>query len=146
VLAKGAALVTEVAVFAAATFAALALLDPVFGLDLPFGRLAAAVSAVGVLALLHGWLALAVGALTPSRALALGVPAAVAAGAFLVAGLHDLAGWLDPFRFVSSFWWIGQAPLERGVDAGHLLVVAAGAVVALAAAAALIERRDLKTP
>jgi ABC-2 type transport system permease protein len=146
VLAKGAAVGVEVVLFAAAVFAALSLLDPIFGVGLSTTRLAAAMVGIGVLALLHGWLALAVAALTPSRALATGVPAALAAAAYLVAGLHDLAGWLDPLRFVSSFWWIGRAPLQQGVSAVHLLVVVAVAAATLAAAAYFFERRDLKTP
>jgi ABC-2 type transport system permease protein len=146
VLAKGAAVGAEVVLFAAAVFVALSLLDPIFGLDLSTRRLAGAMVGIGVLALLHGWLALAVAALTPSRALATGVPAALAAAAYLVAGLHDLAGWLDPLRFASSFWWVGRAPLQQGVSAVHVLVVVAAAAATLAAAAYLIEQRDLRTP
>jgi beta-exotoxin I transport system permease protein len=146
VLAKGAAVGLEVAVFCAAVYAALALASPVFGLDLPFGRLAGGVLGIGLLALLHGWLALAVGAAWASRALAIGIPAALAAAAYLVGGLHQLASWLDPLRFVSSFWWIGQAPLSNGVPWSHLPVVGAAAVVTLVAAGWLIERRDLQTP
>jgi ABC-2 type transport system permease protein len=74
------------------------------------------------------------------------VPAALAAGAYLVGGLHELASWLDPFRYLSSFWWIGQSPLGSGVDYAHYLLVAAVALVVLGAAALLIERRDLQTP
>jgi len=146
VVAKGAGVGAEVAVFAATLFASLLLLDPLFDLGLSTNRLAGAAIGVGVLSLFHGWLALAVAALTPSRALATGVPAAVAAAAFLVAGLHDLAGWLDPLRFLSSFWWVGRSPLQQGASTAHLLVVAAAAATALAAAGYLIERRDLKTP
>lgn len=146
VLAKGAAVAGEVACFCVAAFAALAVLDPVFGLDLHDGHLAAGVGAVGVLAVLHGWLALAVAALTPSRTLAVGVPAAFAAAGYLVGGLHELASWLDPFRVLSPFWWVGQSPLRSGVDVWGVLVVAAAALVCLAAAALLLERRDLQTP
>ena len=146
VLAKGAAVGLEVAAFCVAVYAALALASPVFGLDLPFGRLAGGVLGIGLLALLHGWLALAVGAAWPSRALAIGIPAALAAAAYLVGGLHQLASWLDPLRFASSFWWIGQAPLSNGVPWSHLPVVGGAAVVALVAAGWLIERRDLETP
>jgi hypothetical protein len=74
------------------------------------------------------------------------VPAAFAAGGYLVAGLHSLAGWLDPYRYLSSIWWIGQAPLQDKPNIWHLLVVALAAVAALAAGALLIDRRDLKTP
>ena len=146
VVAKGLAVGVEVAIFSAVVFLALALLDPVFGLDLPFGRLAAAVIGLGLLAVLHGWLSLTVGAAHPSRALAIAVPAAFAAFSFLVNGLHQLASWLDPFRFLSSFWWIGQSPLSDGVRLVGLLVVGLAAVLLLAAAALLIERRDLQVP
>ncbi len=146
VVAKGLAVGVEVAIFSAVVFLALALLDPVFGLDLPFSRLAAAVIGLGLLAVLHGWLSLTVGAAHPSRALAIAVPAAFAAFSFLVNGLHQLASWLDPFRFLSSFWWIGQSPLSDGVRLVGLLVVGLAAVLLLAAAALLIERRDLEVP
>ncbi len=101
---------------------------------------------LGLLAVLHGWLSLAVGAAHPSRALAIAVPAAFAAFSFLVNGLHELASWLDPFRFLSSFWWIGQSPLSEGVRPVGLLVVGLASVLLLAAAALLIERRDLQVP
>jgi hypothetical protein len=73
VLAKGAAVGAEVVLVAAAVFVALSLLDPVFGLALSTRRLAGATVGIGVRPRLHGWLAVA--ALTPSRALATGVPA-----------------------------------------------------------------------
>ena len=146
VLAKGAAVAVEVAAFCVAAFVALAVLGAIFGLDLRLARLVTAVAAVGVLAVFHGWLALAVAALVPSRALAIGVAAAVAAAGYLIGGLESLAGWLGPFRFVSAFWWIGQAPLRTGVSGPGAAVVAAAALVCLAAAALLFERRDLRTP
>ena len=145
VLAKGAAVGLEVAAFCAAAYIALVLASLAFGLDLPFGRLAGGLLGIGALALLHGWLSLAVGAVWPSRALAIGIPSAFAVGAYLIGGLHGLASWLDPLRFVSSFWWVGQAPLSNGVEWWHLAVVAAAAVAALVAAGLLIERRDLES-
>ena len=145
VLAKAAALAVEVAVACLAAFVALAVMDAAVGLDLSLGRLAAAVGAVWLLGILHGWLALAVGAAVPGRGLAIGVPAALAAGSYLIAGLHELADWLEPFRFVSSFWWIGSAPLRTGVNPWGMLVLAVAALVVLAAGALLSERRDLRT-
>jgi ABC-2 type transport system permease protein len=146
VLAKGAAVGGEVLVLCATIGLALVLFDPLVDLDLSLSRLVAALGALAALGLLHGWLALAVGAAWPSRALAIGVPAAVAAGAYLVSGLHGLAGWLDPFRFVSSFWLVGSSPLQTGVDGWGTLAVLVAAVVVLAAGALLVERRDLQTP
>ncbi len=146
VLAKGAAVALEVAVFCVAAFVALIALSAIFGLDLRVGRLVTAVAAVGALGVFHGWLALAVAGVVPSRALAIGVPAAVAAAGYLIGGLEELAGWLHPFRYVSAFWWIGKAPLRTGVSGTGAVVVAAAALVCVAAAALAFERRDLKTP
>ena len=145
VAAKAAAVGVETAIFCTAAYAALALASAVFDLGLPIGRLAGGLLGVFVLALLHGWLAIATGAARPSRALAIGVPAALAAAAYLVGGLHELAGWLDPFRFLSSFWWAGQAPLSTGPDYAHVLVLALAGVGTVAAAVGLIGRRDLET-
>jgi len=146
VVAKAVAVAAEVALLCAVLFVVLASLDPVFGLDLGLGRLAAALAGIFALGVLHGWLALAVGTAVPSRALALGIPAALAAAGYLVGGLHELAGWLDPFRFVSSFWWIGSSPLQNGTDGWGVVVVTAAALGVLAAATMLVERRDLKVP
>ena len=146
VIAKGVAVAIEVGLFCAAALVALAALDPVFGLDLSARNLAGGVGAVGVLAVFYGWLALAVAALAPSRALAIGVPAAIAAAGYLIGGLHELAGWLDPFRFSSPFWWVGQAPLRSGVNGWGALVISGAALACLAGAATLFERRDLQTP
>ena len=49
-----------------------------------------------------------------ASALATAVPAALAAAGYLIAGLHDLAGWLDPLRYVSAFWWVGRGSAARG--------------------------------
>lgn len=146
VLAKGAAIASEVLALSAVGGVALAVLDPVFGLDLSGRRLAAAVLALAALGILFGWLSLAVGAAVGSRALAIGAPAALAAGGYLVNGLHGLAGWLDPFRFLSPFWLVGSSPLQNGVRGSGLVVVLVLAAVTLAAGSMLVERRDLQTP
>ncbi len=146
VVAKGAALAAQIAVVSVAGWATLLVIDPLVGLALDFGNLCAAFVGVAVLALFHGWLALGVGAAVPSRALAIAVPAGAAALGYLVNGLHDLAGWLAPFRFVSPFWLVGSSPLQTGIDAAGTLVVLAAAVVVLAGGALLLERRDLQTP
>ena len=145
-LAKAAAVAAEIVVVCFAGFAALAVLDAVAGLDLDIGRLAAAFVALAALGILYGWLALAMGGAVPSKVLAIAVPAGYAAAAYLVSGLHDLAGWLDPLRFLSPFWLIGPAPLQNGVDGWGVLAVALAAVGVIAAGAALVDRRDLETP
>ena len=146
VLAKGALVLAETAIVAAATFVALAILDPIASLDLSMSRLAAAVLGVALVALLHGWLALAIGSAGGGRGLAIGVAAGLAAAGYLINGLHAVAGWLDPFRFLSSFWLVGASPLENGLDWWGVLVVFLASVALLAAGMKLFERRDLRVP
>src|SRR5262249_20410756 len=109
VLAKGAAIATEVAAVCASAGIATGALNPVFDLGLSTAHVAAAVAGLALLGLLFGWLALAIGAATGKRGLAVALPAGLAAAGYLVSGLHSLAGWLDPFRVLSAFWWIGTS-------------------------------------
>jgi len=146
VLAKGVAVAVEVAVVSGVAGLAMALLDPVVGLDLSSRNLVEAIVSLAALGLLFGWLALALGAAVPSRALAIGIPAGIAAATYLVNGLHGLAGWLDPFRIVSPFWLVGSAPLRNGADWQGVLTVLVVAALVLLAGAWLVERRDLQTP
>jgi ABC-2 type transport system permease protein len=146
ILAKAAAVAVEVVAATAAAGVAIAVFDPLVGLDLSIRNLVEALVALAALGILFGWCALALGAAFPSRAVAIGVPAGVAAAAYLVGGLHSLAGWLDPFRFLSPFWLVGNAPLRTGADLLGVLVVAIVAVAVLLAGARLVERRDLETP
>ena len=146
VVAKAAAVAVEIAVLCLAAGVTIAVVDPIFGLDLSFGRVAAAILGLGLIGLFYGWVALATGAATGNRTLALGVAAGLAAAGYLVAGLHSLAGWLGPFRFLSAFWWLGSSPLENGIRGWGVLVVVAASGAVLAVGALLVTRRDLQVP
>jgi len=146
VLAKAGAIAFEVAAACVAAGLAIAVLDPIVGLGLSMTNLVQAIVALAALGLFFGWAALALGAAIPSRALAIGVPAGIAAAAYLVGGLHALASWLDPFRFLSPFWLVGSAPLRNGADGLGVLVVVVAAVTVLVAGSWLVERRDLESP
>ena len=146
VLAKGAALALEVVLVAAASVLTILVFDPIVGLDVAGRNLVEALLWLIALGLFYGWLALAVGAAYPSRALAIGVAAGTAAADYLVNGLHELASWLDPFRFVSPFWLVGSSPLQGGTDLVGVAVVLVAALAILVAGALLVERRDLETP
>jgi ABC-2 type transport system permease protein len=146
VVMKGLAVLVEVVLACIAAVAAILLFDAIVGLDLSLGHVAGAFVWLVALGVFYGWLALAVGAAYPSRALALGIAAGTAAVDYLIGGLHDLAGWLDPFRFISPFWLVGQSPLQQGIDLLGVVVVLAASVVVLAVGATLVERRDLEVP
>lgn len=143
VLAKAAALAIEVAAAAAAVFLALAVASPLADLHLNGANLAGACVGLWLLSIFHGWLAIAVGAATRHRASAIGVPAAFAAVGYLVATLHTLAGWLDPFRYLSGFYYAGRQTVSDGPDWPRLVVLLAAGAVALIVAALIFERRDV---
>lgn len=146
VLAKGAALAVEVLLVCTSAIGAILLFDMILGLDLTLSNVGAAFLSLVALALFYGWLALAIGAAYPNRALALGIAAGTAAADYLVGGLHELAGWLDPFRFLSPFWLVGSSPLQGGTDYVGVAVVLVAAVIVLALGSILVERRDLEVP
>jgi ABC-2 type transport system permease protein len=146
VLMKGIAVALEIAIVGLVSFLAIVGLGAAVDLDPGLERLSGALLGIGLLALLHGWLALTVGAARPGRSLAIALPAGLAAFGYLVNGLYAQASWLEPLRFLSSFWWLGQSPLSTGVQYDRFAGIALASLVALVAAALLIERRDLEVP
>lgn len=135
-----------VAITTAALAATLAV-SPAVGLTdgVSLVHLVAAFANVAALALVHGALALCVGAATGRRALAAGIASAVAAGGFLLQGLlaaSDPPGWT---RWSSPWhWYLGRPALVDGwtwpAVAVPLLVTALLVLVATLA----FERRDLR--
>ena len=146
VVAKGLALAGEVALFSTVSVLTIVVCDPIFGLDISLRHLGEAFLWLVALGLFYGWLALAAGAAYPSRALAIGLAAGTAAADYLIGGLHELAGWLDPFRFISPFWLVGSSPLQGGTDLVGVAVVLLAAAAVLALGAIVVERRDLEVP
>jgi ABC-2 type transport system permease protein len=118
---------------------------PLVGLEVGVAGLAAAVASQTLLAILFGGVAMAVGAATGGRGLAIGVGAAAAVAAYLVHSLAPLAAALEPLRQLSPIWWAtGNDPLQHGLGVGLLVLVAVlGAV--LAVGGRLFTRRDLAT-
>jgi ABC-2 type transport system permease protein len=98
-----------------------------------------------LLAVAFGSIALAVGCMTGNKGLAIGVPSGIALITFLVNMFQPSVDWLDPFRWISPFYYYsGGDPMINGLDASHALVLAAIAVVALGVALWTFERRDLE--
>jgi ABC-2 type transport system permease protein len=146
VLAKAVALAVEVLVVCASATVAILVFDQLLGLEISHAHLASAFLSLAALGLFYGWLALALGAARPNRGLAVGIAAGAAAAGYLIGGLHELAGWLDPFRFASPFWLVGSSPLQAGADLTGTAIVFVAALAVLFVGALLIERRDLETP
>jgi ABC-2 type transport system permease protein len=124
--------------------AALAASAAAAGLDVTVGHLAAAAAATGLLGLLYGAIALAVGAASGRRGLALAVSGAAAGAAYLANALGSLVGALTPLRQASPFYQYGAVdPLRHGLTFAHASPLAAGTVFLIAVAVVVFARRDL---
>jgi ABC-2 type transport system permease protein len=97
-----------------------------------------------LLGLAFGSIALAVGCATGSKGLAIGVPSGIALVTFLVNMFRTTVDWLDPFRWISPFYYYaGGDPMTNGANGAHVLVLAAISAVGLGVALWALERRDL---
>ena len=125
--------------------AALLVVNPVFGMDLPIvGVLAAGVS-LWLLGILFGAVTLLVGSLVGRSAVAGGVTGLLAFLAWFINGFAGLYSWLEGPSAVTPFtWYLEPNPLIEGFTAGHLWLVATTAVIATAATL-LFHRRDIAT-
>lgn len=130
-----------VAVVAAVTLLLVVGLD----MDLPFGNLAAGTAGLFLLVAGFATLALAIGAATGRRSLALGVAAGLAVLAFALDAIGPTleAGWMTA---VSPFsWYLEDDPLVDGWDLGGLLLLASVPIASAASAFVAFDRRDLGT-
>jgi ABC-2 type transport system permease protein len=131
---------------AATAWLVTAAVGPMFDLTVPFAGLTAAYLNLFLLGLGFGTIALAIGAATGSRGMAIGVAAGAALVTFLLKTFAVAMSWLEPWRLLSPFWYYtGHDPLRTGFHASDPVVLASISVVALAVALVTFERRDLAT-
>ena len=137
------ALWTDVGVLVAVVTATTLVLVLALDLDVSVSNVLAGSAGLLLLVLGFGTLALAVGAATGRRVVALGVAAALAVVAFMLDAIGPTldAGWMtavSPF-----FWYLGGSPLQEGFDVAGLVQLAV--VPAAAALGGLLgfRRRDL---
>jgi ABC-2 type transport system permease protein len=109
-----------------------------FDLKIGAGPLLGITTAVTLLGLLFGALALMIGAATGSRGTALGVTSAAAAIAYLINSLAPSIHWLRPARYISPFFYaVGDNQLQHGLPlAWAAVLVVTTLVFALAAVVA----------
>lgn len=143
-VAKWAALAIGVLALTMLTLIALLLGTVLAGGGLGIIETVAATIQLGMLGLLFGTLALALGAATGSKTQASGISAAVALGTYLIDALAKLVDWMEPLALVSPFHWYAPSnPLISGF--APLGMVAMAAVTAALAGVAVVafERRDV---
>ncbi len=143
-LEKAAAVAALVTLLAIVAFASLAISTAAAGLNINAGHLAAAAAATGLLGLLYGSIALAIGAASGRRGLALAVAGAAAGAAYIANALGSLVSALKPLRDASPFYQYGTVdPLRHGLTFAHATPLAVGTIVFIAAAVTAFTRRDL---
>ncbi|HEX9033331.1 MAG TPA: ABC transporter permease subunit, partial [Streptosporangiaceae bacterium] len=144
VLEKFGAMAAGAALLGAVTTVALIGEGRLAGMDLPAGRVTAAMVHMTLLGLVFGALALAIGAATGSPALSRAIPAVVAVVAYVVNGLAPVVSWLEPAQKFSPFYqYSGHDPLRHGLSWLAVLVAAATIGVLAALAVAAFRRRDV---
>jgi ABC-2 type transport system permease protein len=132
------------AVALVAAVAVIVLAGRAFGLSVPVGRLVEASIALLALGIDFGLIALAVGAATGNRGVALGVGAAIAAASYLVSSLAPVVAWIRPVRFVSLFYWaVGNGELTHGLSTSAILVLVLVGVLLVGASIEAFDRLDL---
>ncbi|HSJ51395.1 MAG TPA: ABC transporter permease subunit [Actinomycetota bacterium] len=141
---KTLAMVAALAGLCVVIWLALVVTGPPFDVSVGPGTLAAGVANAFLLALAFGGIALAVGAGTGRRSLAVGVAAGLASGTYLVDVLAlsvDGLEWLE--RATPFFYYRSTEALVRGLDAVNAGVLLGIAAVAIGVAFVTFERRDL---
>ena len=116
----------------------------IFHVNVSTNHLIGASAGVLLLGIDLGLLALAVGAATGNRGLAIGVATAVAAASYLVSSLAPVVNWVHPARFVSLFYWsVGDNQLTAGLGVDELAVLVVAGVALGVVAIAAFDRLDL---
>ncbi|HEX7745568.1 MAG TPA: ABC transporter permease subunit [Micromonosporaceae bacterium] len=130
VLQQAAALATAVFALGTVLFAAVLACSAAFGLGIGAADLAGGALAMVLLGLEFGWLALAVGAATGRRALAIGVASAAAVAAYVLYVAGQLVDAVKPWQPLSPFQQaLDGGPLGAGLPAAYGWMPLAGAVV-----------------
>lgn len=141
---KAAAVTAGVAFLTMVSAGAILGVGALVNLNIAVGDVAAACLGAGLVALLHGMMALTVGAATGNRGLALGVSTAAFVAGYLVQALSGLVDAIKPLRALSPLYHAnGTLPINTGFPIWHhLLLVGSCALLALLAVW-LFGRRDV---
>ncbi len=142
---KGCALALLVTLSGVAMWASAELAPIVLGIEKGDAMLAASLTHLTANALLHGFLAFAIGAATGRKGLAVAVSAAVMVLGWLLAGLLPLFDETTEFaEFVPWTWFNGNQPLLNGFDGGHLALQLGSVLLLFVVGIVGFTRRDLR--
>lgn len=142
---KAAAIAAQLLGIALIAWLTLLAIDPLVGVHLSPGRLAAATAGSMALGMLYGGLAIALSGATGRRGLSLGVAAGLAGAGFLYTSIAPFVGALSNHLSLSPFQLAyGYDPLKSGIDWGYLALLAGGGAALAALSALAFDRRDVR--
>lgn len=142
---KAAGLAIGTAALGAALGVTIVVASAVVGMAIPTTHVAIGAVAMILIGVQHGWLALAVGAATGRRALAIAVAGVWAVSGYLLHVLGALVDAVAPWQRLSPFTQaIGAGPVSGDVPIGFVWL-AVSSIAFVAAALPLFERRDIAT-
>ena len=145
VLEKAAALWALVLPLAAVAGMAVLAVGVFTDLGVGVDRVAIACLGAALVAGLVGSLAMLVGAVSGSRAIAIGVATVVFALSYLLVGLAGLVSALEPLRYVSPLYHAnGTQPLAHGLPVANYLILVGLCVLVLVVTTICFSRRDLR--
>ncbi|WP_327147061.1 ABC transporter permease [Nocardia sp. NBC_01329] len=143
VLEQAAVLATGLLALGSALFGAVVAFSALFGLDVSVGSALTGAVAMALIGVEFGWLALAVGAATGRRVLAVGVTSVAAVGAYVLYVASKLVDAVRPWGTLSPFHQaIEGGPLGAGLPAAYGWLLLAGAL-ALLVGLPIFDRRDI---
>ncbi|MFC5177574.1 ABC transporter permease subunit [Nocardioides taihuensis] len=146
VLSKALALITASTVLGLVLWLVTLACSLVIGMGIDAGEAATGVLAQVLLGVEFGVLALAAGAATGRRSLAVGIPAALAVAAYVLHAVSLLIPEVDPWQELSPIHQaLADGPLGAGLPASYLWLVL-GTLVVLVASLRLLDRRDIAAP
>lgn len=143
VLQQAAALVVMQLALGAVLFLAFLIFTTPFDLGIGVVDLTGATLAMVGLGIEFGLLALAVGAVTGRRAIAISVASVAAVGTYVLYVAGQLVSGVEPWQPISPFYQVlSGGPLGAGIPARYLWLPLVGAVL-VAAAIPVFSRRDI---
>jgi len=117
---------------------------PLVDLSVGTVEVLAAAAMTALLGLFFGVVGLLLGAVSGTRAVALGGGIGLAIAAFLLHLLAPMADWLEPWQKASPFYWaLDGEPLINGIDLGAVALLVTVSIVLLAVTARVFRRRDI---
>lgn len=145
VLEQALAMTVDAAAVGASTFAGVAVANLVSGLDMSYAGIAATSVLVTLLGLVFGALALALSAATGRARVATYWTVGAAVTSHLLNSFLPLSERLDGWvRLTPHHYFLGDDPLNNGLNWGHAAVLAGLAVALIGVAVWTFDRRDLR--